>query len=411
MKLNIGAGKTALPGFEPWDIKNGRKAFPLDVPDNSVEEIYASHVLEHFGWRQTVAVLRDWTRALEPGGRLRVAVPDFDKIVDAYRSREPNTPVEAFLLGGQTDAHDVHHALFTEEKLHEAMRRAGLLCMKQFEPVVKDCSSLPISLNLEGFKPVPPVADPQLCAQGSGEPLAPAIPKAVAVWSVPRLGFMDTFHCVMNALPRLGIKLVRGIGMFWGQQMERIMDHALDGEEPFEYVLTLDFDSVFSFDDVMALFAVAARHPSVAAICAHQYHRAKPKPLWSADGRPWGSPEAVTADELRAAGELFDVDTANFGLALIRVDVLAKLPRPWFLASPNPETHRWDDGKTDADIHFWRQLKAAGERVCVAPRVCIGHAELDVRWPGPELELIHQHMYDYNDAGKPSGLFGDAPEK
>ena len=54
-------------------------------------------------------------------------------------------------------------------------------------------------------------------------------------------------------------------------------------------------------------------------------------------------------------------------------------------------------------------LKAQGDRVCIAPRVVIGHIELDVRWPGPALELIHQHMYDYNDAGRPSGLFGDSP--
>ena len=65
LKLNIGAGGTSRPGFEPWDVKDGKPGYPLPVLDGSVGEIYASHVLEHFPYELTLAVLRDWHRALE----------------------------------------------------------------------------------------------------------------------------------------------------------------------------------------------------------------------------------------------------------------------------------------------------------------------------------------------------------
>ena len=48
-KLNIGAGDNPLPDYENIDIKDGKTAYPLDYPDNTFDEIRASHILEHFG--------------------------------------------------------------------------------------------------------------------------------------------------------------------------------------------------------------------------------------------------------------------------------------------------------------------------------------------------------------------------
>jgi hypothetical protein len=67
--------------------------------------------LEHFPRGQILEVLRNWVRVLKPGGRLRVAVPDFEKVAQNYLDGVEQ-PTEAFVMGGQIDQHDFHKAVF-----------------------------------------------------------------------------------------------------------------------------------------------------------------------------------------------------------------------------------------------------------------------------------------------------------
>jgi hypothetical protein len=48
------------------------------IASGSAEELYASHVLEHFAWPRALLVLAEWARVLRPGGVLKVAVPDME---------------------------------------------------------------------------------------------------------------------------------------------------------------------------------------------------------------------------------------------------------------------------------------------------------------------------------------------
>ena len=74
VRLNLGAGDVQLDGYTNIDIKRGQQAYPLDVPDESVDEIRASHLLEHFGHNETVPVLKQWASKLRPGGILVVKI-------------------------------------------------------------------------------------------------------------------------------------------------------------------------------------------------------------------------------------------------------------------------------------------------------------------------------------------------
>src|SRR4051794_18403883 len=90
-KLHLGCGQRHIPGFlhvdaRPLphvDIVTQLDRLPM-FPDDSAALIYASHVLEHFPRHATLAVLSEWRRVLTPGGVLRLAVPDFEKIVEVY---------------------------------------------------------------------------------------------------------------------------------------------------------------------------------------------------------------------------------------------------------------------------------------------------------------------------------------
>ena len=92
INLHLGCGNRYLPGFihidcNPFDhldhICQLDDLAPIET--NSANLIYASHCLEYFALKQADDVLKEWNRCLAPGGLLRVAVPDFLKLVEVYK--------------------------------------------------------------------------------------------------------------------------------------------------------------------------------------------------------------------------------------------------------------------------------------------------------------------------------------
>lgn len=155
-RLNLGAGGSPIEGYGNIDLKNGAQAFPLNYADGTIDEIRASHLLEHFPHGATRTVIQEWARVLKPGGKLKIAVPDFDYIVKAYSNGRRHDPlIEAYLFGGQTDANDYHKAFFNEEKLKGLMEVAGLSNIERWESEIEDCARLDVSLNLQGVKSCP----------------------------------------------------------------------------------------------------------------------------------------------------------------------------------------------------------------------------------------------------------------
>ncbi len=66
----------------------------LPFPDNSFEAVYSSHTLEHVPRAAVATFLAEIRRVLLPGGVLRLALPDLNKLVDAYRK---DGDAEAFM--------------------------------------------------------------------------------------------------------------------------------------------------------------------------------------------------------------------------------------------------------------------------------------------------------------------------
>ncbi len=69
-----------------WDgvrIHNLQKRFPW--ADESVDVVYASHILEHFSKEEGLLLLKECRRVLKKGGIIRIVVPDLKVLVDRYR--------------------------------------------------------------------------------------------------------------------------------------------------------------------------------------------------------------------------------------------------------------------------------------------------------------------------------------
>lgn len=381
VRLNLGAGDQPIPGFTSIDRKGGQEVYPLGDADESVDEIRASHVLEHFSHRQTSSVLAEWARVLKPGGVMKIAVPDFELIAREYLDGKPIN-VQGYTMGGHTDGNDHHGAIFDEEELTRGLRAAGLWNIRRWESEIKDCASLPISLNLMGRKKLPMPDWKIECAM-----------------SVPRLGFQDNFFSWTHALSPLGIVPKAISGAFWGQCLERVMTRMVGAD----YILTVDYDTVYDKEAVEDLIRLAAEHPEADALAALQIRRNSELPLVCVLD-PDGKPQSQLSYELLAP-DLLPAGMAHFGLTLIKVAALKDMPHPWFLAVPAPDG-TWSDGRQDDDTYFWREWRSRGKTLFVATHIPVGHAQLMITWPGRgDMSPVHQHSEEFWATGKPENVW------
>ena len=265
VKLNLGCGEVEIDGYRNMDIKRGESAYPLGVK-NSVDEIRASHLLEHFPMRDTLPVLADWYSALKPGGIIKIAVPDFDVIAKSYLAGD-KINVTGYLLGGQTDENDYHKNLFSFESLKAQLESVGFVNIQKWEANGdSDCASLPISLNLMGEKPEVS-AEPE-----SGLTTCKVDCKKIGgVISMPRLAFTANMFCAIKGMLPLGIELKQGTGVFWGQVLSRIIQEQIDAGK--EYILTMDFDTWFTDKHILVLAALMDKFPEADAIFPVQVKR------------------------------------------------------------------------------------------------------------------------------------------
>lgn len=71
-------------GRFPTNVHYGNIVLGLPIPDNSVELLYCSHVLEHLALNECYKALRNCYRHLKPGGIFRLVVPDLECLVQGF---------------------------------------------------------------------------------------------------------------------------------------------------------------------------------------------------------------------------------------------------------------------------------------------------------------------------------------
>jgi SAM-dependent methyltransferase len=83
LRLNIGCGHNALPGWLNVDLEGGRHGTtymdalrPYPLPDNALDAILCEHLIEHLPVEGGQFLLKEAHRVLKPGGAIRVVTPD-----------------------------------------------------------------------------------------------------------------------------------------------------------------------------------------------------------------------------------------------------------------------------------------------------------------------------------------------
>lgn len=170
LRLHIG-GEKQKPG---WRILNAQAGPGVDYvgdcrdlgqfANESVEEIYASHVLEHLGYVEELpAALAEFHRVLKKGCVAKISVPDFEVIcrlfLDPRLSVEHRFHVMRMAFGGQIDPFDFHYVGLTYEFLDDYLKRAGFSSVERVAEfgMFEDGSSVkfgdtPVSLNVIAHK-------------------------------------------------------------------------------------------------------------------------------------------------------------------------------------------------------------------------------------------------------------------
>ena len=173
--IHLGCGDVNSPEFINVDARPAphvhyvRDVCDLSIfPNDSVDLVYACHILEHIRRDKLKKTLWEWRRILKPGGVLRLSVPDFDKIVHIYESTDRNiNSILGPLMGGQDYEYNVHYAAFNHSYLADKLKEVGFSEVRKWDPdsveyhdfqdwansdIVREGKAFAVSLNLEAIK-------------------------------------------------------------------------------------------------------------------------------------------------------------------------------------------------------------------------------------------------------------------
>ena len=166
-RLHIG-GKKVLPGWEILEVVPGPHVDHVGnakdlsrFAEDTFTEVYASHVLEHFDYKEELlSVLKEWRRVLKPSGRLYISVPDIDVLTELFLDKAKLNKDERFhvmrmFFGGHINEFDYHVVGLNEEFLSDYLKNAGFMAMRRVEEfgLFQDTSTMlykdvRISLNM-----------------------------------------------------------------------------------------------------------------------------------------------------------------------------------------------------------------------------------------------------------------------
>ena len=129
VRVMIGAGPTQTAGWLATDLLPSRgdvvfldagEAFPFDSA--SVDRIHTEHMIEHVDHEIGARMLAECFRVLKPGGRIRVATPDFDKVIALAGPVDGAVTETMVASNGRNgiDASDPHQAIYAVNRLFSA---------------------------------------------------------------------------------------------------------------------------------------------------------------------------------------------------------------------------------------------------------------------------------------------------
>lgn len=144
MNLNVGSGSSKIPDYLTIDL---RKEYHPDFCEDirtiefepgSVDNIYCSHILEHFTLREAIDLVNKFHTWQKVGSKLYVAVPDMDAISKLIITGHRDFCLLGFLFGIPVEGNLYFHKWgYTRDTLVRLVTKPGYVLIKEFEPLAE----------------------------------------------------------------------------------------------------------------------------------------------------------------------------------------------------------------------------------------------------------------------------------
>lgn len=148
IKINMGCG---IRNFgEDWIHIDGGDYEHLDYKsitdlrqfeDNSVDLIYASHVIQYFDRVSVIDLLSEWRRVMKSDATLRLAVPDFNSIAQLYIDNKFNLNNFTGPLYGKmimSEATIYHKTVYDLSSLKNLLENCGFSSIEVYDWKLKE---------------------------------------------------------------------------------------------------------------------------------------------------------------------------------------------------------------------------------------------------------------------------------
>lgn len=130
-KLNIGSGRDIRADYinvdhrqiDGVDVVADVRSLPFEK--DSLDEIYASHVIEHFTEKDAKDILAYWFTLLAKDGVIRIVVPNIDAMAREYAKGSITwSALRSVILGAQDYASDHHFNQFSLDSMEDLVKAA-----------------------------------------------------------------------------------------------------------------------------------------------------------------------------------------------------------------------------------------------------------------------------------------------
>ena len=181
-KLQIGAGRIDYSGWLNSDIDPGPGEVYLDLtqrfplPDGSFQYIFGEHVIEHLNYNDGLAMLRECSRVLAPGGKIRLATPNLLKYLQLFRDPKtqeidnylnakllwhswPQTPDRENMILNLEMRSFGHQFLYDPRTLTDRLTQVGFRMITEFSPGESDDPQLRGVESRHNNLPIRPIND------------------------------------------------------------------------------------------------------------------------------------------------------------------------------------------------------------------------------------------------------------
>lgn len=99
--------------------------YGLPFPEESVDYVYSSHLLEHLFKEDAKKLLKEVYRVLKKGGIVRICVPDLEYVISLYKKGDKERALNFFFTNSRSGYFHQHRYMYDFDLLRQLLEEAG----------------------------------------------------------------------------------------------------------------------------------------------------------------------------------------------------------------------------------------------------------------------------------------------